>query len=273
MEEGFLKMHKTIMLAYHDIDSEEHRTEKADIPTIDTVVRLDEFRAQMKYLAGKGYSLLSVGQYLDRQNRGALSDRDMVLTFDDGHNSNHRYVMPVLREYGFSATFFVVSDFIGRHPYMGRKEIREMLKSGMEIGAHGMSHSYLTELPPSRVRQEVENSREAIEMCCGSRVDIFAYPGGHQNREVVASVRSAGYRAAVSCIHGRNTPGTDPFLLRRIEIRRGTSVQELKKALKTMNIFLFQCVDMTKYIMKKALGLRTYEYLRQNLYHLYPFKR
>ena len=143
----------------------------------------------------------------------------------------------------------------------------------MEIGSHTRSHSYLTQLKQEEVNLEVVESKKILEACTGKSINVFAYPGGHRNRKVVRSVRDAGYKAAVSCITGRNDFKTNPFLLRRIELRRGTSVQDFQDAIIPMNIFIFQCVDMGKLLLKKTLGLKMYEIIRQKLYYLYPFKR
>ena len=90
---------------------------------------------------------------------------------------------------------------------------------------------------------------------------------------VLKSVNDADYEAAVSCITGKNSSKTNPFLLRRIELRRGTSSLQFKKAIDPKSILFFQCVDLGKLLMKRVLGLKKYEVLRQRLYHLYPFKR
>lgn len=275
MEKGGLSVKKTIILAYHDIDSKDSPTEKKDLPTIETVVRCEEFESHMNYLAGEGWTVLSVEQYLSKKKNGGYADKDkvIVLTFDDGHISNYRFALPILRKYSFYATFYIIADFIGKPYYMGMDEIRELLNCNMEIGSHSRSHSYLTELKQEEIDKELVESKNILQKCCGKRIDGFAYPGGHQNRKVVESVKTAGYKAAVSCLVGQNNAKTNPFLLRRIEVRRGTSLKDFKNAINPMNITFFQCVDMGKFLMKKTLGLKNYEFFRQRLYYLYPFKR
>jgi len=263
-------MKKTIIIAYHDIDSKEQPTEKKDLPTIQTVVRIEEFEDHMRYLAEAGYSVLSVRDYI---NRGHLGGKNLVLTFDDGHISNYRFALPVLCKYAFSATFFVISDYINKPHYMGTSEIVELIKKDMEIGSHGKSHSYLTELSTKEIDLEINESKRVLENQFSLTVDTFAYPGGHQNSQIVESVEMGGYKTAVSCIHGRNSIRTNPYLLRRVEVRRGTSVKELQIAISATNIMFFQVVDTLKLLLKKTLGLKKYEKVRQKLYYLYPFNR
>ena len=266
-------MNNTIILLYHDVDTPDNPTEKGDLATRETVVRLEEFESHMKYLASEGYRVLSVKQYLDEQKSGSDRDKDIVLTFDDGHISNHLFALPVLRQYSFSATFFIIANNIGKPYYMGEQEIKELLDCNMEIGSHGLTHSYLTELSHEEIQREVTESRDILEACIGRPVEIFAYPGGHFNRKVLECVKRTGYRAAVSCIVGQNNQKTDPFLLKRIEARRGTSLKAFQHAISMPNIMFFQCIDMGKSLVKKTIGLKRYEWLRQRFYYLYPFKR
>lgn len=266
-------MNNTIILLYHDIDTPGNPTEKKDLATRETVVRLEEFESHMKYLASEGYRVLSVKQYLDEQKGGNDRDKDIVLTFDDGHISNFQFALPVLRQYSFSATFFIITNNISKPYYMGEQEIKELLDCNMEIGSHGLTHSYLTELSHEEIQREVTESRNILEAGIGRPIEVFAYPGGHFNQMVVQCVKTAGYRAAVSCIVGQNNRKTDPFLLNRIEVRRGTSLKAFQHAISTPSIIFFQCVDMGKFVMKKTLGLKRYEWLRQKFYYLYPFKR
>lgn len=266
-------MTKTIILAYHDIDSNENLTDKEDLPTIETVVTVDEFEKHMRHLSVSGFSVMSVKEYFKKRKENKITEKDIVLTFDDGHISNYQYALPILQKYSFTATFFIISDFICKPDYMGITELKEMLAFEMEIGSHGVSHSYLTELKHENVVNEIAESKKILEKLCGKKIDVFAYPGGHQNKKIVDVVGKSGYIYAVSCITGRNISKTNHYLLRRIEIRRGTSLKEFQNAINPTTIIFFQGVDLLKLLMKKTLGLKKYEFIRQKLFHLYPFKR
>jgi len=266
-------MRNTIILLYHDIDSKEKPTEKEDLATKETVVKIEEFESHMAYLADEGYRVLAVKEYLNGLDSGNLSNKDIVLTFDDGHISNYQFALPILRKHSFFATFFVIAGNIGKPYYMGSREIIELLDYNIEIGSHSLTHSYLTELSYSEIKRELTESKDVIEDCIGRPVKLFAYPGGHLNSEIVKIVQAAGYMAAVSCEVGRNNLRTDPFLLKRIEIRRGTSLRAFQRALRTTNIIFYQGVDIGKNLLKRAIGLKKYEYARNKLYYFYPFKR
>lgn len=50
------------------------------------------------------------------RNKVNLPARSVVITFDDGLKSVNRYAYPILKQYGFHATAFIISSRIKRHP-------------------------------------------------------------------------------------------------------------------------------------------------------------
>ncbi len=102
-------------------------------------------------------------------------------------------------------------------------EIQEMEKSGwVSFGAHTQHHPILAYLvDPAELNNEVEKCRETLEGHLGHPIRTFAYPVGqmqHIGDNVLQSVKDAGYQWAVTTQYGFNTPQSDPFLLRRIEV-------------------------------------------------------
>lgn len=261
------------ILLYHDIETLENPSEKTDGAALGTVVRLDEFESHMEYLAEKGFHGISVDQYLEKIKSKRISRKDIVLTFDDGHISNYMYALPVLQQHSFFATFFIIADQINEKYFMTAHQLQELRKNGMEIGSHGLTHAWLPLLDPDEIEHEIEASRKKIEDASKGIVKTFAYPGGHYTEFILKSVKKNGYAAALSCILGTNKENTEPYLLKRIEIRKGTSKTDFQKALKPSSIFFYRVIDRLKRAIKRVAGLKRYEKLRHNLYALYPFKR
>ncbi len=103
------------------------------------------------------------------------------------------------------------------------EQVQEMETSGrVSFGGHTVSHPILAYLSdPAEVRQEIESCRTLLEQRLGHSVRSFAYPVGqrqHISMGVVDAVRQAGYDWAVTTHYGFNTPQTNPYLLRRIEV-------------------------------------------------------
>jgi peptidoglycan/xylan/chitin deacetylase (PgdA/CDA1 family) len=81
-----------------------------------------------------------------------LPSRPIVITFDDGYESTYTNAFPVLRKYGFHATVFMVSGFVGRHGFLTQQELITMQKTGLvDIESHTVDHKNLARLPQSQV--------------------------------------------------------------------------------------------------------------------------
>jgi peptidoglycan/xylan/chitin deacetylase (PgdA/CDA1 family) len=182
------------ILVYHSIAK--HRAgqngEQRELD-VDTTV----FRTQMDYLATHGYQIISFPSLVDALEHGtAIPPRSVVITFDDGWETQYAVAFPVLRQLHFTATFFIFSQPIGVDPgYMTWPQIQELQAAGMTIGAHSRTHPKLT-LPTVSLASEVAGSRADLQRELGVAPDIFAYPYGIWDDRVAAAVRSAGFQAA-----------------------------------------------------------------------------
>jgi len=168
-----------------------------------------------------------------RVSRAAFGDRPpVVLTFDDGFVDNYELVLPVLERYGFPATLFVPTDFLGRenfweqqHYHIPRREIvsaeqlREMHRRGLTLGAHTCSHPHLSELSDDAAEEEIARSRALLEDLIGEPVLTFAYPFGQVidwSPATAAIVEKLGFLCACSTVWGTVHRRGDRYRLSRI---------------------------------------------------------
>ncbi len=181
----------TSVLAYHKVD------ERFEMGF--TNVRPDSFRRQIEALLANGYNVAP-----DLNSNG--SDKSVCLTFDDGYDSFHRYVVPVLNSLEARATVFVIAGFVGKtnswdvklsyRPFrhMDAKQIREIIGLGFKVGSHSCTHKDLTRLPYDAVKKELEESKKQLEDLTGMDVDAFSFPFGRYNRRTAEAAFAAGYR-------------------------------------------------------------------------------
>ena len=158
----------------------------------------ETFDAQMKHLADADYRVISFRD-LERHfsNGTPLPAKSVILSFDDGWSDQFAYAFPVLKKYGYSATFFVFTNAIGRRGFLTWEELRAMLGAGMTVGSHSRSHPFLTKMAePSALWNEIYESRKMLEKNLGVSIDEFAYPFGQYNPEIVSLVKKAGYASA-----------------------------------------------------------------------------
>ena len=188
----------------------------------------DQFRSQMRSLYEGGYRTVSLDEVVGvARGERPLPQQAVSLTFDDGYRDFLQEVAPVLEDYGFSATIFLVADRVGesnvwdaRHgdpprPLLSWREAADLARRGMELGSHSRTHRPLPSIPQNDLREEILGSKQILEDRLGIRVSHFSYPHGLFDDRCLALLREAGYASACADIRGGNRQGTDPFQLRR----------------------------------------------------------
>jgi peptidoglycan/xylan/chitin deacetylase (PgdA/CDA1 family) len=145
-----------------------------------------------------------------------IPDKVVVLTFDDAAASHYSVAAPLLKRYGFGATFFVCEfppNFRDSSLYMNWRQIKVLGNMGFEIANHTLSHPLLTKLSHDQIDHQIgtiENKFDSMEI--GHPVS-FAYPASVWNDTVLSVVKERGYHFAR--IGGDRTydPSKDPALL------------------------------------------------------------
>jgi peptidoglycan/xylan/chitin deacetylase (PgdA/CDA1 family) len=195
------------------------------------IVSPAQFEAQLEWLARNQFRVLRLA---DLQGflaaREALPQRSVVITIDDGYESVYRHAYPSLKKFGFSATLFVYSDFVGARDGLSWAQLQEMAASGViDIQAHSKSHRNLVERFAaetdagyrSNIEAEVRQPREVLERRlapAGVRVRHYAYPFGDANEWVLENLQRHGYELGVTVNPGGNPFFAHPFMLRRTMI-------------------------------------------------------
>ncbi len=195
-------------------------------------VREELLRRQLAEWRREGYSSGPPGP---AGEAGSVAERRaLALTIDDGFRSVHEIALPLLVEHGFQAMLYLVADRLNgtndweiaqgevRAPLMTDAEVREWLAAGQRIGAHTLTHPWLTQVPRERAREEIHASRRRLEDRFGVEVVDFCYPYGDWNPAVRDEVIDAGYRTAVTTEFGVNAAGADRWALRRITARHAS---------------------------------------------------
>jgi len=102
---------------------------------------------------------------------------------------------------------------------MNADQVRNLIRRGMDVGAHTVSHPILTRLESSAAYAEIRDSKLQLEDLTGRAVTLFAYPNGVPRGdyadEHVRMVREAGFDAAVSTAWGAASSDSDPYQLPR----------------------------------------------------------
>lgn len=200
------------------------------------------FDNQMRYLRNNGYRVITPEQLLAfLEYQQPLPKKAVMITIDDGYRSVYDIAYPILKKYGYSATLFVYTNYVGvSSKAITWKQLRELKSNGFTIGSHTIMHSDLSkpgehetkETYEQRMHRELFDSKRIIDKKLNQNTFFFAYPFGRANAKAIAAARQAGYRMAVTVNRGGNAFFANPFLLRRDQILK-KDMATFKKRLKT----------------------------------------
>lgn len=202
------------VIMYHQL-SEDYRSWNG------YVLDPQKFRADLRNLAGLGYTPVSVKELTDYAGGGELPEKPVLLTFDDGDESFYTIVYPIIQEFDVPVLLSPVGEWVeqasekdaDQNGYVTFGQVREMLESGLvEIG----NHTYA--LHNSRTRRGVEKRygessweyREALvsdivkaqrlwQVNLGLDPTAFTYPFGFYSGESEEVIRPLGFAVTLTC--------------------------------------------------------------------------
>ena len=183
-------------------------------------VTADVFAQQMQYLQDNGYHVITFSDLADYFEHGReLPTSPVIISFDDGWETQFEYALPSLEKYHYPATFFVVTNYIGRPGFISWPQLQTLLTDGMRIGSHTRSHPRLAKIKdPEKLWDQIYNSKTILETQLETSVEEFAYPYGSYNPKAAAAVKQAGYRAGRGCCSGISHTSSDIFTLKAIMV-------------------------------------------------------
>jgi peptidoglycan/xylan/chitin deacetylase (PgdA/CDA1 family) len=148
----------------------------------------------------------------------AIPDKLVVLTFDDAVLSHYTNVAPLLKKYGFTATFYVCEfggtpNFSDKTKYMSWEQIAQLNKMGFEIGNHTQHHVHVNKLDNAKLIAELEYVEQKCAEYHIPRPVTFAYPGYDTSRRALQVLKDKGYKFARGGWDRVYDPKTDQPLL------------------------------------------------------------
>lgn len=185
-----------------------------------------EFAAQMQALAQAGYHAVTMDQMLAswRGEAPLPPGKPIVLSFDNGYQSQYTQALPVLRRLRWVGVENL--QLTGLPPSQGglsEAQVRGLLNAGWELDTQGFSHADLIALDPTQLHFQVATARETIQRRYHVSAKWFCYPSGHYNAVVIAAVKAAGYIGSTTVVPGWANPASDLYRLPRLRVLGGTS--------------------------------------------------
>lgn len=202
-------------------------------------VTADNFQRQLDLLKNQGWTTKRID---DLPNIDSFPDKTVILTFDDGYLDNYKSAYLPLLEREMTATWFIVSNLIGKQAdwlkstsaetaMLDKNQLIEIAQSGMEIGSHTLSHANLTKISFDSQKNEILDSKKQLEDLLSLSVKSFAYPYGQYDNSSLEYVQQAGYQFACTVRPGWFNNEKNPLLLRRICINLDDSLSTFARKL------------------------------------------
>ena len=119
---------------------------------------------------------------ISKLNRGTV-----ILTFDDGWQSQFDNAAPILQNNNLKADFAVVADWVDGtgSSVMHKSHLVQLIAQGHEIASHCKTHTDLNTLSPSDAEAEIAYTKNwLITNQLSANGDIIIYPDGGANNAV-----------------------------------------------------------------------------------------
>jgi peptidoglycan/xylan/chitin deacetylase (PgdA/CDA1 family) len=204
----------------------------ADIYRRDLSVTPANFEAQLAWLQSQGYESITLTDLVYHLSRGwPLPDKPVILTFDDGYRDNYTNAFPLLQEYGYTGTFFLVTGPIDfENPdYLTWDMVEEMHQAGMDFQPHSYRHLDLRGTGLDFLIFEILAPKEAIEARTGETPRFYAYPSGRYDDRTIAVLKSANYWGAVITEQGATHTSDGLFELVRVRVRGRHTLEDFER--------------------------------------------
>jgi peptidoglycan/xylan/chitin deacetylase (PgdA/CDA1 family) len=186
------------------------------------------FERQMRYLKENGYHVITAEELSAfLEYRRGLPQKSVLITMDDGYRSVYNIAYPILQKYGYKATVFIYTSFVGvSRMAITWNQLKELKDSGFTIGSHTINHSDLTQPKEgeseqahlARIKKELYGSKKIIDRKLGQDTQFLAYPFGFYDPQSIQIARQVGYKYAMSVKRGANPFFANPLTLRRDQI-------------------------------------------------------
>jgi len=206
------------------------------------VVTQAAFEAQMRYLKNNGYNVVTLSQfYAFLGFKDQIPKKSVVITIDDGFRSAFDVAYPILKKFGYPATFFLYTGIVGSKDAMNWKQVQTLKQNGFDIQSQTRTHRDMSKLLKgedfksyiSRLEKEITLAQKNIRDKIAITPIFMAYPYGKWNHLVIALLKKHGFRGGLTVRRGNNPFFTDNFKVQRSMIYGTYNLNMFKTNLKT----------------------------------------
>lgn len=246
------KAHSVPVLMYHHVSPSEGAITASP----------RNFEDHLAWLARNGYCSLTTEEFAAHLAGEPVSEKSILITFDDGYLDNWVHAFPLLKKYGYKAAIFLVTSWIGEgpaRPLAGQpqapetpahgecerriaagdadsvmlrwSEVKAMQESGLvEFHSHTHTHTRWDKSERAHEKntlmaQELQLSRQTLLENLGSVSEHFCWPQGYFDADYVRVAQQAGFKYLYTThAFGQNLAGSNPAHIHRFAVRNTTGM-------------------------------------------------
>jgi len=223
------------------------------------VISIKSFEQQMQYLYQNGFKTITPEDIskLEKTN----NSKWIMITFDDGYETDYTLALPILKKYGFRGVSFVTTGFLGKDGYMKWEQVQMLKEEGFSIQSHTHTHPLLKVTDERNIKQELSISKASIEERLKTKVISLSLPGGSYSEKVKNIALQQGYyyifnsKPYINIINN----GTIDILYRAV-ITRSVTLEKFKN-IANLDKITYQQAKLrffVKGIIKSCIGIKGY---------------
>ncbi|OOM74785.1 poly-beta-1,6-N-acetyl-D-glucosamine N-deacetylase precursor [Clostridium puniceum] len=228
---------KVPVLMYHRIETNPNRSDIWQISLI-------EFKQEMEYLKNNGYTTLTNDQFYNIITKKApMPVKPVLLTFDGATIDFYNNVYPILKQYEFNATEYVVTDQIGTSwgsssdiiRIMNENQLKTVANNKIELENHSTTHGHIANLSTGELTKRISGATAKLENLTNKPVKYFAYPFGESSNNFIKVLKSLNVKMAFKVGGGMATDSSDLMNMPRIAIVNTDNITTFTRKLITGN--------------------------------------
>lgn len=263
------KIRPRAVLMYHEVLDIVERKKQKRAMAPPYCLSVNQFHGQMIHLKHYGYYPLTIDELC--ADRGCDNHRSVAITFDDGLVGNYEFAFPILQKLNIKATFYIIASRIGRPRYLRWQQVCEMLKAGMVIGSHTMTHIPLERESEESIYYELRESKTIIEENTRTPVNHLSLPHGSINERILNIAREVGYWSVCTSKIGYGIARQSPILIDRIPVLDSYDI-EIFARITSGDPRVIKRMALTKGLknaLKTAIGIDNYRRIYRSLYRIH----
>lgn len=189
------------ILTYHNFDPSKPGS---------MTISVKKFADQLKWLKENGYTVIPLKDAVSylQGKKSSLPPKSVVITADDGRNTQYTYMFPLIKKYHIPVTLFIYPTSISNATYaLTWEQLKIMQQTGLfDIQCHTYWHpNFIQEkkkLTPAQyeklVHVQLFNSKQLLEKHLGTPIIYLAWPYGIYDKYLEKEAAKAGYQIAFS---------------------------------------------------------------------------